>query len=69
MLDISGQNVLIASPAPDKDRRIEVISRALIADSLVPRGILLQTRPTGTPTTSARSSLSTAAGSTSGIPP
>jgi parallel beta-helix repeat protein len=34
-LDISGQNVLIASPANDKDRRIEVKGSALIADSLV----------------------------------
>jgi parallel beta-helix repeat protein len=34
-LDISGQNVLIASPTQDKDRRIEVMGRATITDSLV----------------------------------
>jgi parallel beta-helix repeat protein len=34
-LDISGENVLIASPAQDKDRRIEVRGRASIVDSLV----------------------------------
>jgi parallel beta-helix repeat protein len=34
-LDISGENVLIASPAQDKDRRIEVRGTASIADSLV----------------------------------
>ena len=34
-LDIAGENVLIASPAQDKDRRIEVIGNASIADSLI----------------------------------
>jgi parallel beta-helix repeat protein len=34
-LNISGENVLVVSPAQDKDRRIEVIGRASIVDSLV----------------------------------
>ncbi len=34
-LDIAGENVLVASPAQDKDRRIEVIGKVSIADSLV----------------------------------
>jgi len=34
-LDISVQHVLMASPAQDKDRRIEVRGRALISDSVI----------------------------------
>jgi parallel beta-helix repeat protein len=49
MLDISGQNVLIASPAQDKDRRIEVSGRALIADSLVSSWDLAASAPDRNP--------------------
>lgn len=34
-LDITGENVLLASPAQDKDRRIEILGRATIADSRI----------------------------------
>jgi parallel beta-helix repeat protein len=48
-LSIAGENVLIASPAADKDRRIEVSGRMTITDSLVSSWDLAANAPDASP--------------------